>query len=355
MIVEHMEPAGTGALLREFEELKRRLAAEGLFDAGLKRPIPAVPRRIGLITSATGAAVHDVLSTLQRRFPLAEVSLYPVPVQGTAAAPAIIKALQQLPRRVAVDVVLLVRGGGSLEDLWSFNEEAVARAVRACAVPVICGVGHEIDTTIADFAADLRAPTPTAAAELATPSVADWLSRVQQAQTALAQRHSVLRRAAGERLETLRARLDRAHPQRRLQQNEQRLDELEARLIAAFTRGRTRATERLGNASARLRATTPQRRLRLALRELESLQLTLHGAQQRNLAQAEQRRARAEALLLAVNPKAVLERGYAIVSNAQGQVVRSVQAVQAGDALRLSLVDGQLGVRVDSDTDPSRS
>jgi len=355
MIVEHLEPAGTGALLREFEELKRRLAAEGLFDAGLKRPIPAVPRRIGLITSATGAAVHDVLSTLQRRFPLAEVSLYPVPVQGTAAAPAIIKALQQLPRRVAVDVVLLVRGGGSLEDLWSFNEEAVARAVRACAVPVICGVGHEIDTTIADFAADLRAPTPTAAAELATPSVADWLSRVQQAQTALSQRHSVLRRVAGERLETLRARLDRAHPQRRLQQNEQRLDELEARLIAAFTRGRTRATERLGNASARLRAATPQRRLRLALRELESLQLTLHGAQQRNLAQAEQRRARAEALLLAVNPKAVLERGYAIVSNAQGQVVRSVQAVQAGDALRLSLVDGQLGVRVDSDTDPSRS
>jgi exodeoxyribonuclease VII large subunit len=190
---------------------------------------------------------------------------------------------------------------------------------------------------------------------LATPNVADWLNRVQQAQSALAQRHSVLRRAAGERLETLRARLDRAHPQRRLQQNEQRLDELEARLIAAFTRGRARATERLGNASARLRAATPQRRLRLALRELESLQLALHGAQQRNLAQAEQRRARAESLLLAVNPKAVLERGYAIVSNAQGQVVRSVQAVRAGDALRLSLVDGQLGVHVDSDTDPSRS
>ena len=163
MIVEHLEAAGTGALLRAFEQLKAKLAAEGLFDPALKRPLPKLPRRIGVITSGTGAALQDILNALRRRWPLAEVMLLPVPVQGKEAPPAIIRALRELPLRAPVDVILLARGGGSLEDLWAFNDEGVARAIRACTVPVVSGVGHEIDFTIADFAADLRAATPTAA------------------------------------------------------------------------------------------------------------------------------------------------------------------------------------------------
>ena len=153
LIVEHLEPAGTGALLAAFEALKAKLDAEGLFSPTIKRPVPQSARRIGLITSGTGAALHDVVSALSRRWPLAQVMLYPVPVQGSEAAPAIVRALAELPQRAPVDVILLVRGGGSLEDLWSFNDERVARAIRACIVPVVSGVGHEIDFTIADFAA----------------------------------------------------------------------------------------------------------------------------------------------------------------------------------------------------------
>jgi exodeoxyribonuclease VII large subunit len=208
LVVEHLEPAGEGALLRAFEQLKARLAAEGLFDENLKRPIPEVPRGIGIITSPTGAALQDILSTLRRRFPLGEVHVYPVPVQGDAATPAIVKALAELPRRAPVDVILLARGGGSIEDLWCFNHESIARAIRACAVPVVTGIGHEIDFTIADFAADLRAPTPTGAAERVSPDVAAWSAQVER----------------------LRGRMERAHPGRRLQQLAQRLDELWERL-----------------------------------------------------------------------------------------------------------------------------
>jgi exodeoxyribonuclease VII large subunit len=209
LVVEHLEPAGEGALLRAFEQLKARLAAEGLFDPALKRPLPAVPRGIGIITSPTGAALQDILSTLRRRFPLGEVHVYPVPVQGDAATPAIVRALAELPGRAPVDVILLARGGGSLEDLWCFNHESIARAIRACAVPVVTGIGHEIDFTIADFAADLRAPTPTGAAERASPDAAAWRAHLAR---------------LGERLE-------RAHPGRRLQQVTQRLDGLWERLV----------------------------------------------------------------------------------------------------------------------------
>ena len=208
LIVEHLEPAGEGALLRAFEQLKAKLAAEGLFDEKLKRPIPEVPRGIGIVTSPTAAALQDILTTLRRRFPLGSVYVYSVPVQGDGAAPAIVQALDALPRRAPVDVIVLARGGGSLEDLWCFNDESIARAIRACAVPVVTGIGHEIDFTIADFAADLRAPTPTGAAERVSPDADAWRDRIDQ---------------LGERLE-------RAHPGRRLQQGLQRLDGLWERL-----------------------------------------------------------------------------------------------------------------------------
>ena len=175
LIVEHLEESGEGALLREFEQLKARLAAEGLFDAARKRPLPKLPRRIGVITSPTGAAVRDVLSVIARRFPLAEIEILPVPVQGKDAPAAIVAMLNAASRAHRHDVLLLTRGGGSLEDLWAFNDETVARAIRACALPVVSAIGHEVDFTIADFAADLRAPTPSAAAELLVPDAGELL------------------------------------------------------------------------------------------------------------------------------------------------------------------------------------
>ncbi|MGB7397419.1 MAG: exodeoxyribonuclease VII large subunit, partial [Candidatus Macondimonas sp.] len=203
LIAEQMQPAGEGALRLAFEALKARLAAEGLFDASLKRPLPAYPHTIGVITSPTGAALRDILHVLNRRYPLARVVFYPVPVQGVDAAPQIVQALRLAGERAECDVLILARGGGSLEDLWAFNEEIVARAVRACPLPVVSGVGHEIDFTIADFVADLRAPTPSAAAESVVPDGSDLLRRFDQYQQRLSTlaRHRVER--AGTRLNQL--------------------------------------------------------------------------------------------------------------------------------------------------------
>ena len=297
IVVEHLEPAGEGALLRAFEELKKKLAAEGLFDEKLKRPIPDVPRGIGIITSPTGAALQDILTTLRRRFPLGSVYVYPVPVQGEAAAPAIIKALNELPQRVPVDVIILARGGGSLEDLWAFNDERIARAIRACKVPVVTGVGHEIDFTIADFAADLRAPTPTGAAERVSPDVAEWKQRLSELEDSLAHSQQDRLLEARESLQRLQARLDVAHPGRRLQQFTQRLDELGERL-------HLRLSERLREYRQRLHASF--------------------------------------ALLQSLGPQAVLARGYAIAQTADGAVLRDPSLVASGDTVNLTLAKGRL-------------
>ncbi len=342
MIVDHMEPAGTGALLRAFEVLKARLAAEGLFDAGLKRPLPSAPRRIGLITSGSGAAVHDVLTTLARRWPLAEVFLYPVPVQGAEAPPAIVRALAELPRRAPVDVILLVRGGGSLEDLWAFNEEAVARAIRACAVPVVTGVGHEVDVTIADFVSDLRAATPTAAAELATPDIAEWAGRVEgtgiQLITAMERR---LQRSA-EQLERTQARLTVLHPGRRLQERAQRLDELDERLRHAWTARLEIQRQRLRTQSGRLLRADPAQRLHGERRHLDSLALLLRSRMQTLLGDRGARLARAQALLDSLNPEAVLARGYAIVRDEHGAVLHDAAQARPGSVVEAKLARGSL-------------
>jgi len=346
LIADYMEPAGTGALLRAFEQLKSRLAAEGLFDPARKRPIPPAPRRIGLITSASGAAVHDVLTALARRWPLAEVLLYPVPVQGAEAPPAIVRALAELPRRAALDVLLLVRGGGSLEDLWAFNDEAVARAVRACAVPVICGVGHEVDVTIADFAADLRAATPTAAAELATPDIAEWAAQLdrldQQLLTVLERRLE----SAGERLAGVLGRLNLLPPGRRLQDRAQRLDELDERLRHALPARLRLQRERLSALSGRLRRADPGLRLAGERRHLDSLAALLQGRMQTLLGKRQTRLAAAQSLLDSLNPDAVLARGYAIVRGADGKVLLDASQVQPGTAVEARLARGSLVAEV---------
>lgn len=345
LICEWMEPAGEGALLRAFEELKRRLAAEGLFDAELKRPVPKIVRRIGLITSATGAAVQDVTAALARRFPLLSVQLWPVPVQGAAAAPAIVAALQKLPRRTPVDVILLVRGGGSLEDLWAFNEESVARAIRACAVPVVTGIGHEIDTTIADFAADLRAPTPTAAAELVSPDQASYLERLRQIEMLAGRTLDRSLRLARERHVRALDRLLSLHPQRALQSRAQRLDEMDQRL--AGTAVRLLDERKLGwqSRSARLQALRPQARIRAYAELGQHLESRLGQAVQLRLERLAERLEMGRSLLLSLNPQAVLDRGYAIARTPQGEVLRDADQIAQGSVFSLSLARGSLIAR----------
>jgi exodeoxyribonuclease VII large subunit len=347
LICEHLERAGEGALLRAFEALKKRLAAEGMFDEAGKRPLPRLPRAIGLITSASGAAVQDVLSTLTRRYPLAPVWLYPVPVQGAEAAPAIVRALDTLPRQAPVDVVLLVRGGGSLEDLWSFNEETVARAIRACRVPVICGVGHETDVTIADFAADLRAPTPTAAAERVAPDVAEWRSAVDGFERRGREAIARLLRAIRERRGALDARLHAQHPQRRLHESAQRLDELLQRLTHAPTVRIGERRQRLAQLVTRLALHAPARRILAHQRRLDELRAHLAASQQRLLTQADARWQRSSTRLEGLDPRAVLQRGYAIALDADGRALTDAARTSVGAAIRIVLSRGELDTRVE--------
>ena len=303
LIVEHAEESGEGALRRKFEELKARLRAEGLFEETVKRPLPRVPRRIGVITSPTGAAVRDILHILKRRCPAVPVVIYPVPVQGEGAAGKIAAALALASRRAECDVLILARGGGSLEDLWSFNEEIVAHAIRASAIPVISGVGHEVDFTIADFAADRRAPTPSGAAEIAVPDAAEWLARLNKDAGRLRNAMAQRLRVTAERLAWQTRRLAVAHPGNRLRQHAQRLDELERRLATAL-----------------------KRTLQALHARCEAAARTLH----------------------AVSPLATLGRGYAIVTRAEdGAILRSAGQVEVGDRLRVRLAAGSLTAKVD--------
>jgi exodeoxyribonuclease VII large subunit len=347
LICEHLEPAGQGALLRAFEELKKKLVAEGLFDEHLKREPPRLPRAIGLITSASGAAIQDVLTTLARRYPLAPVCLYPVPVQGHDAPSAIVRALHRLPLQAPeVDVILLVRGGGSLEDLWAFNDERVARAIRDCAVPVITGVGHETDTTIADFAADLRAPTPTGAAERVAPDIADWREQLRSFELRIGTAALRLLRGSRQQLAGMRQRLHGQHPGRRLQDRAQRLDELAERSTRAQQLRLHRADERLQHLHGRLLRASPRAKLQLQARQLEHLQLRLASAWTRRGVQATGRLAELQARLSSLNPRAVLERGYAIALDAEGRALTAAAQTRSGAPLQLLLAQGRVDTTV---------
>ena len=347
LIAEHMEPAGEGALQRDFEQLKARLAAEGLFDAALKRPLPAWPRRIGVITSPSGAAIRDVLSVLARRFPLVDVDVLPVPVQGREAPAAIVAMLQAANAAARHDVLLLTRGGGSLEDLWAFNDESVARAVRASAIPVVAAVGHEIDFSIAEFAADLRAATPSAAAELLVPERDALLRQLGDA------RRSVVR-AQGRRIETLAQRVDHLqarlvarHPRNQLLQTQQRLQGLRARLVQISERRDEQRRARVRHILSRLRGVSPQPHITQTRERAQTL-----AARLRILAATRVERQRAHLLELArglhaTSPLATLERGYAILLDpATGTTLRSVKMMKPGDVVAARLVDGYVDLRV---------
>ena len=348
-IVEHMEQAGEGRLRQAFEQLKRRLAAEGLFDAATKQPPPRLPRRIGVITSPSGAALRDILNELGRRFAAVPVRLYPVAVQGEGAADQIVAALELANERRDCDVLILARGGGSLEDLQAFNEERVARAVHASALPVICGVGHEIDFSIADFAADLRAPTPSGAAELAVPDAATW----QRSYAELAERLARgLRRSLADR-RTRCAWLDRRvrllHPGHQLRQRAQRLDELEQRLRRAAGGVLERRSSRAAGLAERLRRWDPRPRIADGRKRTVEASGRLSGATRRLLAATGRRLESLDRALRAVGPQSTLERGYAIVATPDGDIVRSAAAVAAGQRLSVRVADGSFDATVAED------
>ena len=346
LIVEHLEEAGVGALKREFERLKTRLAAEGLFALERKRPLPRFPQRIGVITSPSGAALHDILKILARRFPPAAVLIYPAPVQGAAAVPALVAALAAAGARAECELLILARGGGSLEDLWAFNDERLARAIAVSPLPVVSAVGHEIDFTIADFVADVRAPTPSAAAELVVPDRAACLESVRRTaeRLALAMRREL--RAVATRVEGLQRRLALVHPGVRLEQQAQRLDDLTLRLGGA-TRGRVqRERLRLAELHRRLMHRSPERLLEQQRSRHQDLQLRLRHAATGRLAAAAQRLALAQRALNAVSPLATLARGFAIVTRADGALLTDATAVAPGAEIEARLARGILLARV---------
>ena len=349
LVAESMEPAGEGALQREFEQLKARLDAEGLFAPQRKRSLPRYARRIGVITSATGAAVRDVLSVLARRWPVVEVDVLPVPVQGREAPSAIVKMLNKASASQRYDVLLLTRGGGSLEDLWAFNDEAVARAIHASAVPVVSAVGHEIDFSIADFVADLRAPTPSAAAELLVPDAVATLRHLQQLQQRLVTMQQRQLQGHSQRVDHLLSRLQALRPQARLARDRERLLHLQSRLAAVLRDQSQQRQTRLERAHARLLAQHPRNRLPLLARRLAEQDQRLRRAIELTLERRQTSLLHITRSLQAVSPLATLDRGYAILFDAAGYVLRSVAATKDGDHLTARLADGELHVKVAKD------
>jgi exodeoxyribonuclease VII large subunit len=321
MVVEAMQRVGAGTLYEEFLRLRARLQAQGLFEPGRKRRVPTFPAAVGVVTSLGAAALHDVLTTLQRRSPQVRVVVYPSVVQGVEAPAALVAAITRAGQRAEVDTLLLVRGGGSLEDLWAFNDERVVRAVAACPIPVVCGVGHETDISLCDLAADLRAPTPTAAAELATPARAEALAL-------LAARQSTLQRVLA----------------RALQVQAQRVDHLSMRL-GQPARAMQGQRERLGGLGHRLQQALAQRRARHAGEPMQlkaRLQRALHAQLQRCVQRLDASRDRLQAL----DPQRVLQRGYAWVEAADGRPVVSARSLHAGQSVRAVWSDGHAQAQI---------
>jgi exodeoxyribonuclease VII large subunit len=339
--VESMQRAGLGRLYEEFLRLKQRLAAEGLFDQP-RRPLPRLPRRVGVVTSVQAAALRDVLSALQRRAPYLQVVVYPVPVQGAVAGAQIAAMLERVSRRAEVDVVLLVRGGGSIEDLWPFNEEAVARAIRRCALPVIVGVGHESDVTIADFAADVRAPTPTAAAELVAPTTDSLREGIETRLRHLSRQLQTLLQSVAQRVDYAQRRL--ATPRTALASLDVRIGALQSRAVAAAARFVGRAGARL----ATLRGRCVQARPLLDVAALLALRSRLMAGGRATMKERALRLMPLVARLNALDPHAVLKRGYAIALDASGRPVTRAGALAPGDALQLVLAQGRADVRVEA-------
>ena len=343
LLIDHMEPAGEGALQRAYEELRQRLNQEGLFDSARKQPVPRFPGTIGVITSPSGAAIRDILHVLARRYPAARVVIYPVRVQGEGSVDDILQALSTAQRRHEADVLIVARGGGSLEDLWSFNDERVARAVYACPIPVISGVGHEIDFTITDLVADLRAPTPSAAAELATPHQLDLLDNLGRLNKKLGFTMRQYLSHRGTLLGQLAKRLP--DPVRALQMLGQRIDDAGRDLYRSTRALIADRDSRLARLSARLGACNPAHSIRVDLDRNYHLAIRLRqvmrGSLQAHTALLEQH----SRALHAVSPLATLDRGYAIVT-LNDRIVHDAGQVKQGELIRARVAHGDIHSRV---------
>jgi exodeoxyribonuclease VII large subunit len=342
LVVDAMRRAGLGALYAAFEKLKAKLEAEGLFDPAIKRALPPFPRVVGVVTSPQAAALRDVISALRRRMPGIGVIIYPTPVQGEGAGAKIAEAISLAGQRAECDVLIVCRGGGSIEDLWAYNEEAVARAIRACSLPVVSGVGHETDFTIADFAADLRAPTPTAAAELVSPDGVKLRRDTALLGQQLSRVFARVIEDRMQRLDYLSRRL--THPGERIRNQEVHLQHLASRLHGGWRRGAEERSWALRDAVQRLRAAAPD--LSLLMQQQQELARRLRGTARERTAMSAERLAGIRAHLLHLNPQRVLERGYSITETVDGQIVRDGAQLAAEEELRLTLAKGWAAVRV---------
>lgn len=347
LIVESIEPVGAGALQAAFEKLKAKLAAEGLFDADRKRALPRLPRHIGIVTSPTGAVIRDILHVIERRFPGLHIRLYPVQVQGAGAAAQVVAGLDYFSSEAWADVVILARGGGSLEDLWTFNEEDVARAIARCAVPVISAIGHETDFTIADFVADRRAPTPSAAAEIVTESREAIYNQVLTAQSRIGQAMRLRLSRAARRLSDLGTQRAQMTIERKLFRAGQRLDDAGQALREALRVRVAASTTRLEVLDRRLRRLDLRLRLQTAGFKIRQAGARMEAAMGRRLALAASKSGQMAARLNALNPLQILDRGFAVVSLPDGRVLRRQADAPPGTKLKIRLAEGAASATTD--------
>ncbi|WP_237464970.1 exodeoxyribonuclease VII large subunit [Vibrio stylophorae] len=346
LVIESMQPAGDGLMQQAFEALKIKLYQEGLFDQGRKKPLPQHPRRVGVITSPSGAALHDILNVLKRRAPQLPVVIYPATVQGDGAAITIAQAIGRANSRQECDVLIVGRGGGGAEDLWCFNDEVLARTIAASQIPIISAVGHEVDVTISDFVADLRAPTPSAAAELVSRDqlqLSQQLSQRQQQLRATMQQQLSLQK---QHLYRLQQRLERQHPQRQLNQQAQRLDELHYRLSQAMQRQLHQAKLRFNQQQQRFERHHPKHQLPSAQLRLAHLRQALSQVMRQRVGFHQQQLAAKAHTLEAVSPLAILARGFSVSFDSQQQVLRQSAQVQVGERITTQLQDGKIESQV---------
>jgi len=343
LIGEYLEPVGEGLLRQKFERLKNKLYAEGLFDEASKKTLPNYPKQVALITSASGAAVHDVISVLNKRFPLLPILVYPTSVQGANAKNEVVKAIQLANSRNDCDVIILSRGGGSLEDLWSFNEEVVARAIFNSDIPIISAIGHEVDVTIADFVADLRAPTPSAAAEMVSPEQDEYFSQLKNFQLRLNSSIQQMLANIKQQLNYCRQQLESAHPGRQLQFYSQRLDDCSQRLFALPKSTIRQHQLRLSKLHAQLIQQGPLRAINEAQKRLDEVRQDLALAIQDKLHHSQTRLAQYSATLDVISPLATLARGYSITKrDSDNAILIDAQQAQLGEQINITLHNGSL-------------
>lgn len=340
IIVESMQPAGEGLLQQKYELLKAKLQAEGLFDQQYKQPLPSPAHCVGVITSKTGAALHDILHVLKRRDPSLPVIIYPTAVQGDDAPGQIVRAIERANARNECDVLIIGRGGGSLEDLWSFNDERVARAIFASRIPVVSAVGHETDVTIADFVADLRAPTPSAAAEIVSRNQQELLRQIQSAQQRLGMAMDYYLANRNRRFTQLFHRLQQQHPQLRLARQQTMLERLRQRMNFALDNQLKRAASRQQRVLQRLNQQNPQPRIYRAQTRIQQLEYRLAENVRARLSATRERFGNAVTHLEAVSPLSTLARGYSVTTATDGKVLKQTRQVKAGDVLTTRLSDG---------------